>query len=120
MWPWMRPEEESMKVIFNPAIALMNRLSYPAKFFLLGASITAVMLVLLVTVFVNLSKDISTAAHELSGLQMLKPMNRMVQFMQQHRGLSSGVLNGNEAMKDSARPRSGKSAKPWRPPTPAQ
>ena len=89
-----------MKVIFNPAIALMNRLSYPAKFLLLGASITAVMLVLLVTVFVNLSKDISTAAHELSGLQMLKPMNRMVQFMQQHRGLSSGVLNGNEAMKD--------------------
>ena len=32
---------------------------------------------------------------------MIKPLNRMAQYMQQHhRGLSSGVLNGNEAMKD--------------------
>jgi methyl-accepting chemotaxis protein len=36
----------------------------------------------------------------LNGLQMIKPLNRMAQYMQQHRGLSSGVLNGNEAMKD--------------------
>lgn len=54
----------------------------------------------LVLVFVNLSRDIQTANNELGGLQMLKPVNKMAQFMQQHRGLSSGVLNGNDAMKD--------------------
>jgi methyl-accepting chemotaxis protein len=53
-----------------------------------------------VSVYNNLHRDIDTARQELAGLQMLKPMNRMVQVMQQHRGLSSGVLNGNEAMKD--------------------
>ncbi|HEX6736128.1 MAG TPA: methyl-accepting chemotaxis protein [Azonexus sp.] len=78
----------------------MNRLRYTSKFFLLGTAVALVMLVLLATVFVNLKRDIDTAEQELAGLQMLKPVNRMVQFMQQHRGLSSGVLNGNEAMKE--------------------
>jgi len=89
-----------MKSIFSPAISLMNRLRYPGKFLLLGLAICAVLMVLLSTIFINLNRDIKTAERELGGLQMLKPMNRMVQFMQQHRGLSSGVLNGNEAMKD--------------------
>ncbi|MDP3638809.1 MAG: methyl-accepting chemotaxis protein, partial [Azonexus sp.] len=78
----------------------MNRLRYTQKFLLLGVAMAVVMVVLLTTVYSNLSRDIETARHEIAGLQMLKPMNRMVQFMQQHRGLSSGVLNGNEAMKD--------------------
>ena len=89
-----------MKALFAPAIALMSRLRYRNKFLLLGAAVGVVIVVLLYTVFVNLSRDIKVAEDELAGLQMLKPMNRMVQFMQQHRGLSSGVLNGNEAMKD--------------------
>ncbi|UCV09295.1 methyl-accepting chemotaxis protein [Dechloromonas denitrificans] len=89
-----------MQALFSPAIALMNRLRYTSKFFVLGAAVAAVMLVLLFTVYINLSRDIETASKELAGLQMLKPMNRLTQSMQQHRGLSSGVLNGNEAMKD--------------------
>lgn len=89
-----------MQAIFSPAISLMNRLHYNSKFLLLGTAMGIVMLVLLFTVFVNLNRDIQTAANELAGLQMLKPVNKMAQFIQQHRGLSSGVLNGNEAMKD--------------------
>ena len=89
-----------MQGLFNPAVALMNRFRYTSKFLLLGTAMGVVMLVLLFTVFVNLNRDIQTAANELAGLQMLKPVNKMAQFMQQHRGLSSGVLNGNEAMKD--------------------
>ncbi len=88
-----------MRTFFRPATVLMNRLRYTSKFFLLGAAVALVMLVLLVDVYVNLKRDIDTAEQELAGLQMLKPLNRMVQTMQQHRGLSSGVLNGNEAMK---------------------
>ncbi|MCK6412632.1 MAG: methyl-accepting chemotaxis protein [Azonexus sp.] len=89
-----------MRSLFSPAIGLMNRLRYPAKFLVLGSAIGLVMLALLFTIFVSLSRDIQMADSELHGLQMLKPMNRMVQFMQQHRGLSSGVLSGNEAMKE--------------------
>ena len=89
-----------MRALFSPAVALMNKLHYPSKFSLLGLAMAAVMLVLLFTVYANLNRDIDTARQEIGGLQVLKPMNRMTQFMQQHRGLSSGVLNGNEAMKD--------------------
>lgn len=88
-----------MRAFFTPAVAVMNRLRYPSKFMLLGVAVGLVMVLILFTVYVNLSRDIDTARQEIQGLQMLKPMNRMVQFMQQHRGLSSGVLNGNEAMK---------------------
>jgi methyl-accepting chemotaxis protein len=89
-----------MQSLFSPAVALMNRLRYNTKFMLLGGVVCVVILVLLTSVFSFLSRDIETARQELAGLQMLKPMNHMVQVMQQHRGLSSGVLNGNEAMKD--------------------
>ena len=88
-----------MRSLLLPAIILMNRLRYPAKFLALGTAVGIVMLVLLYSVYLNLSRDIHTADAELAGLQTLKPVNRMVQLMQQHRGLSSGVLNGNEAMK---------------------
>ena len=89
-----------MRTLFSPAVVLMNKLRYTSKFLLLGVAMAIVMLVLLFTVYTNLSRDIATASQEIAGLQMLKPMNRMAQFMQQHRGLSSGVLNGNEAMKE--------------------
>ncbi|WP_153130464.1 methyl-accepting chemotaxis protein [Dechloromonas hortensis] len=88
-----------MQALFAPAVALMNRLRYTKKFLLLGTAVGLVMLVLLYTVYTNLNRDIETAQQELIGLQMLKPVNRMAQYMQQHRGLSSGVLSGNEAMK---------------------
>ena len=89
----------NMQALFAPAVALTNRLRYRSKFLVLGSAIAIVMGVLLYSVFSLLSRDIQTAQNELTGLQMIKPLNRMVQFMQQHRGLSSGVLNGNEAMK---------------------
>ncbi len=89
-----------MRALFLPAVALMNRLHFRAKFIFLGSALVVVLLVLLATLYENLSRDIRGAERELSGLQMLKPMNRTVQFMQQHRGLSSGGLNGNVAMQE--------------------
>ena len=89
-----------MRTFFRPATVLMNRLRYTSKFFMLGTAVALVMLILLATVYLNLKRDIDTAEQELAGLQVLKPLNRMAQTMQQHRGLSSGVLNGNEAMKE--------------------
>jgi methyl-accepting chemotaxis protein len=89
-----------MQAMFAPATRLMNRLRYASKFAALGLTIAVLLVVLLFALFRGLNQDITVAQHELAGVQMLKPMNRMVQSMQQHRGLSSGVLNGNEAMRD--------------------
>lgn len=89
-----------MQALFSPAVALMNRLRYNSKFLLLGSAVLFVMLVLLYSVFSFLSRDIETAEQEMAGLQMIKPINSLAKAMQQHRGLSSGVLNGNDGMKD--------------------
>ncbi|HSG23963.1 MAG TPA: nitrate- and nitrite sensing domain-containing protein, partial [Azonexus sp.] len=89
-----------MQTLFSPAVALMNRLRYPSKFLLLGLVVAAVVLVLLFSVVKSEIQQIDLAAHELAGVQMLKPMNRSTQYVQQHRGLSAGVLGGNESMKD--------------------
>ena len=89
-----------MKTLFIPAIRLMNQLRYPSKFLLLGTAVSLVILILLFSVFQSLSRDIDMATHQLEGLQMLKPLNRSVQYLQQHRGLSAGLLGGNEGMRE--------------------
>lgn len=89
-----------MQTLFAPAVALMDRLRYPSKFLLLGLAVTAVMLALLFSAFKGLNSNIEIAQHELDGVQILKTINRTVQNFQIHRGLSAGVLGGNEAMKD--------------------
>ena len=89
-----------MQALFSPAVALMNRLRYPAKFLLLGLAVTIVVVMLLFSVIKNELQQIGVAEHELAGVQMLKPMNRATQFIQVHRGLSAGLLGGNEGMKD--------------------
>ena len=88
-----------MSVVFAPAIGLMNRLRYPQKFALLGFVALVAVATLQVLIYSELDSAIQPSRKELSGIETLKPVNRMVQAMQQHRGLSSGVLNGNEALK---------------------
>ena len=89
-----------MRIFFAPAIGLMNRLRYTSKFLMLGTAVATVILILLFSVISHLNRDIDVANNELAGVQMLKPLNRAVQYIQQHRGMSAGLLGGNEAMKD--------------------
>lgn len=89
-----------MQSLFSPAVALMNRLRYSAKFLVLGVAVVTVIAALLFHLLTGLQAQITIAEHELSGVQVLKPLNRFVQFTQQHRGLSAGVVGGNESMKD--------------------
>ncbi len=88
-----------MNVVFAPAIGLMNRLRYPQKFALLGCVALVAVATLQVLMYQKLDGVIQPSRNELAGIEILKPVNQMVQAMQQHRGLSSGVLNGNDALK---------------------
>lgn len=89
-----------MRTLFLPAIRLMNAIRYPSKFLLLGIAVSVVILMLLLFAFQTLSRDIVFAEKQLQGVQMLKPLNRSTQYLQQHRGLSAGLLGGNETMRD--------------------
>ncbi|MBW7903166.1 MAG: methyl-accepting chemotaxis protein [Rhodocyclaceae bacterium] len=89
-----------MQALFAPAIAIMNRMRYTQKFGVMGLLMLIAIVVLLANLYAALNANITASRSELRGIEVVKPMQRVVQFMQQHRGLSAGVLAGNEAMKE--------------------
>jgi methyl-accepting chemotaxis protein len=89
-----------MQSLFAPAIALMNRMGYGKKFAIMGTLALAAIVVLLFGLYASLDKVILTSQRELAGIEAVKPMARLVQHLQQHRGMSAALLNGNQAMKE--------------------
>ncbi len=87
-----------MKKIFYPAIFIMNKLGYTSKIMLLGAIYSTALLVVLFSIYFNLNKHIESSQYELEGIALVKPILSTIQLIQQHRGLSSGALAGNEKM----------------------
>lgn len=88
-----------MKVLFAPAILLLNRLRFPVKFVLLGLIALLVVGALLFQLALSLRESIAYAEKELDASERLPRVLKVIQLLQQHRGLSSGVLSGNEAMR---------------------
>lgn len=88
-----------MDKLFFPAIALMNRLNYTRKFMVLGVIYLLAISVVVYSLYVNLNKVVHTSQRQLEGLELIKPISKAVQLIQQHRGLSSGRLGGNNAMR---------------------
>ncbi len=89
-----------MNVLFAPAVAVMNRLRYPKKFALLGLVALVAIISLQTMLYRELTNVIEPSRRELAGLEVVEVLNKLVGAIQQHRGLSSGVLNGNEALKE--------------------
>lgn len=80
--------------LFSPGIALMSRLSFHKKFAILVLIVGIAFSVTLYSLYVNLNQTISNAQHEIEGIALIKPIVESIQLVQQHRGLSSGVLGG--------------------------
>lgn len=89
-----------MHALFLPAVALMNRLRYPLKFGLIGSLAMLAIAYLLVITTLHLRASLTQGERELVGVETIQPVLRLVQLIQQHRGLSSGVLAGNAQLKD--------------------
>ena len=88
-----------MKALFTPAILLLNRLRFPVKFALLGLIALLVVGALLFQLAMSLRESIVYAEKELDASERLPRVLKVIQLLQQHRGLSSGVLSGNEGMR---------------------
>ena len=89
-----------MKTLFVPATALMNRLNYPSKFGLIGALVLLAFASLMWALASELRETIERSRNELVATALTRPLARMVELTQQHRGLSSMVLGGNADMRD--------------------
>ncbi|MBD3736700.1 MAG: methyl-accepting chemotaxis protein [Pseudomonas balearica] len=87
-----------MKLLFRPAEALMNRFNYPVKFGLLGLLVFVAFASLMLTVVGQLQRTIERSAEELQATALARPVFRLVELTQQHRGLSAMLLGGNPAV----------------------
>ena len=89
-----------MQALFAPAVSIMNRMRYTQKFGLLGVLMMVAIAVLVANLYSALDANIKASRAELVGIASIKPTQRLIQFMQQHRGMSQGAIAGNEAMKE--------------------
>ena len=92
-----------MNSLFAPAVGLMNRLKYPYKFAVIGIVALVAIAYLLVSLTIQLLGTLEQGQRELDGIALVKPLLRYVQAVQQHRGISSGVLGGNAALGEKAK-----------------
>ncbi len=89
---------------------MLNRLRYPAKFTLLGSIAFLVIGFLLFQLALSLRENVDFAEKEEEGLLRVPLLLKVIQLSQQHRGLSAGVLNGNEAMAPALQKKAGELA----------
>jgi signal transduction histidine kinase/CheY-like chemotaxis protein len=92
-----------MRYWFFPAIALTNRLRYAHKFILLGFLTLTAIVLLQFSLYQSLDRVIGPSKAELHGLETIMRLHRLVQLVQQHRGISAGLLGGNFSLQDSQR-----------------
>ncbi|EHY78511.1 methyl-accepting chemotaxis protein [Stutzerimonas stutzeri ATCC 14405 = CCUG 16156] len=89
-----------MKLVFAPAELLMNRLNYPSKFALIGLLVFLAFASLMWTIAGQLNRTIARAENELVATALARPLSKLVELTQQHRGVSAMLLGGNSAMAD--------------------
>jgi methyl-accepting chemotaxis protein len=87
-----------MRAFFAPAVALMNRLRFAQKFVLMAFIATVLVGVLTWQLVGIRSEQVATSRLEAAGLPVVTQAMGLVRSMQQHRGLSSGVLGGSTAL----------------------
>ena len=79
-------------------MSLLHRLNLSHKFLVLGL-IALVMVALPTGLYFNRTmSDIGAVQREVAGSASLVALNKVIQLTQTHRGMSAGMLNGNEAL----------------------
>jgi len=72
----------------------MNNLSYSYKFVVLGGFSLIALLIVSFSLINSLSDSINTANQQLLGLNQAQNSSRLIQSLQQHRGISAAVIAG--------------------------
>lgn len=85
-----------IKKIFTPAILFLNHLKYIWKFLLISFFFVLPLVVATYFLVFGLNHDIKFTEKERQGIQYILPVRKLLQNIQQHRGMMSGYLNGDQ------------------------
>lgn len=85
--------------MFRLAVTLANRLTYKAKFAVIGALVAVLIVFQMAQSYRATHAQTEFTESELRGLHYSDRLRPLIVHMQQHRGLAAVVLNGNESKK---------------------
>jgi PAS domain S-box-containing protein len=77
-----------MKNLFNPAIRLMGKLSYPRKLILVSSMVLAIIVFQFMALYQQLHRVIVDSEKQLEGIEYVLELNDLIRLAQQYRGLS--------------------------------
>ena len=89
-----------MYQLFFPAMALMDRLRYPAKFSLLFVIVLIPLLFMSTTIIRHYHSEVQHLESERKGLAYVRVLRFPLEHVQQHRGMTSAYKNGAEQFKE--------------------
>ena len=89
-----------MRSLLRPAVLIMDRFRYPLKFGLIFAVVLIPMLILSGILVTNVNHEIDFLQNERQGLAYLKVVRLPLEQIQQHRGMTSAYLNGDQAFRE--------------------
>lgn len=89
-----------MKKIFSPVVVLLNRFKYSKKFALIGFIIILPFAATLYMLASEINVGIEFAQKERMGLEYNLPLRKLLENMQQHRGMAGGFLSGDASFKE--------------------
>jgi len=95
--PWIY---RRFSLLFLPATSLMTRLNFTKGTVVLAVITLFAFSIVTSNLYNRINAVITTSEKELVGLTLLSPLFKTVQLLQQHRGLSSGVLGGTATLID--------------------
>lgn len=80
-----------MRALFTPASALMWRLRYRQKFVLIGLLLSLPFMGVVWLLVAEMNSQ---------GVEYIEPVSKLLQHVQQHRGMAGVVLGGDASFKD--------------------
>jgi PAS domain S-box-containing protein len=84
-----------MRQLFTPAIALMNRLTYPRKFILISLLLVAPLALALWLLILSINTGVQVAQFELNGTAYLRPLRKLLEHTLANKQLANDYLSGN-------------------------
>lgn len=85
-----------MNFLISPAIALMDKLRYPAKFALLFTIVLIPMLFMAGSLVKQFQAETRYLEQERHGLRYIAALRKPIEHIQQHRGMTNALRNGAE------------------------
>lgn len=86
-----------MKVLLSPALRIISRFNYPGKFLLIALTFALPIGFMMAQVLLGIGEEIAATQREQQGLTYIIQLRSVVEKIQQHRGITGGLLGGDSS-----------------------